>query len=135
MVRLSELVRDHVVVLYFYPKDETPGCTAEARAFRDQYDVFQDAGAQVVGVSSNSVARHKSFADHHELRFILLADREKKVRKLYQVKDTVPFLVPGRETFVIDRQGVIRHHFASQIAATAHVDEALRMVKRLANEP
>jgi peroxiredoxin Q/BCP len=133
MVQLSELTQEHVVVLYFYPKDETPGCTAEACAFRDAYDVFLEAGAQVVGVSADSVARHKRFAQHHGLGFVLLSDEDKKVRKLYDVKDTVPFLLPGRETYVIDTDRVIRHHFSAQIAATAHVEEALGVVRRLSD--
>lgn len=132
MVRLSNLVTDHAVVLFFYPKDDTPGCTAEACAFRDHYDVFQEAGAEVVGVSADDVKSHRAFADRHGLAFRILSDPGGRVRKLYGVRDTVPFLIPGRETFVIDRDRVIQHHFSSQLRAAAHVDEALEVVRRLA---
>lgn len=132
LVRLSELTKDHAVVVFFYPKDDTPGCTAESCAFRDHYDVFQEAGAEVVGVSADPVASHRAFADKHGLKFHILSDPDKRVRKLYGVKDSVPFLIPGRETFVIDRNRTIAHRFASQLRATAHVDEALAVVKRLA---
>ena len=72
-VRLSDRLGEHSVVLYFYPKDETRGCTAEACAFRDSYEVFADAGAEVIGVSSDSVDKHAGFADHHKLPFTLVS--------------------------------------------------------------
>lgn len=132
LVRLSEITAESVVVLFFYPKDGTPGCTAESCAFRDAYSVFRDAGADVVGVSRDSVASHESFAAGQRLNFRILSDGDGAVHAKYGVKDTIPFLLPGRETFVIDRDRVIRHHFSSQIRATKHVAEALRVVSELA---
>jgi peroxiredoxin Q/BCP len=123
LVRLSDR-RGRAVVLYFYPKDETPGCTLEACAFRDQYEDFVDAGADVIGVSSDSSASHRTFAKRHRLPFTLLADEKGAVRKRYGVPSTFG-LMPGRVTFVIDADGIVRHVFNSQLAVTRHVTEAL----------
>lgn len=128
--RLSELWEKGPVVLYFYPKDETAGCTAQACSFRDAYETFKDAGAEVVGVSRDGVASHASFAAHHRLPFVLLADAKGALRERFGVKKTLGFL-DGRVTFVIDRTGVVRHVFDSQLRATAHVDEALDTIRRL----
>src|SRR5215831_10163217 len=107
-VRLSDFRGKKSVVLYFYPKDDTPGCTKEACSFRDQYEAFKDAGAEVIGVSSDSEASHRKFADKHRLPFTLVADTSGEVRKRYGVPATLG-LLPGRVTFVIDRGGVVRH--------------------------
>jgi peroxiredoxin Q/BCP len=129
-VRLSDLLREHAVVLYFYPKDETQGCTAEACSFRDSYEVFKEAGAEVVGVSSDSVESHESFAEHHRLPFILLSDEGGALRKLYGVPTTMG-MFPGRVTYIIDRQGIVRHIFSSQIQFNRHVIEALDTIQAM----
>lgn len=129
-VRLSQYQGQKAVVLYFYPKDETPGCTAEACTFRDNYEDFVEAGAVVIGVSSDSEDSHRAFASHHRLPFLLISDGDQKIRKAYGVPKTLGIL-PGRVTFVIDRDGVIRHTFNSQINAKKHVTEALDVVKSL----
>jgi peroxiredoxin Q/BCP len=118
------------VVVYFYPKDDTPGCTKESCAFRDQFTAFTDAGAEVLGISSDSEASHKAFAEKYRLPFRLLADLGGTVRKAFKVPATFG-LLPGRVTFVIDKSGVIRHAFNSQINATQHVDEALGVLNSL----
>jgi peroxiredoxin Q/BCP len=128
-VTLEELLARGAVVLYFYPKDDTPGCTAEACSFRDAYEDFKDAGAEVVGISSDSAGSHKAFADRHRLPFVLVSDQGGKVRKLYGVPSTLG-LLPGRVTYVIDAGGVVRHVFNSQLNATKHVTEALDVLKR-----
>jgi thioredoxin-dependent peroxiredoxin len=130
-VSLSDYLGDKVVVLYFYPKDNTRGCTAEACAFRDGYESFTDAGAEVIGVSSDSVDSHEKFAGKHELPFVLLADEDKAVRKQYGASSLG--VVPGRVTFVIGKDGVIRHTFSSMTNIGGHIDEALRVVKELQN--
>jgi peroxiredoxin Q/BCP len=130
-VRLSDLLGTRAVVLYFYPKDETRGCTAEACGFRDSYQVFTDAGAEVVGVSSDSVESHRSFAQHHRLPFILLSDEHSALRKRYGVPTTLG-MIPGRVTYIIDRHGVVRHIFSSQIQAEKHISEALETLRALA---
>jgi peroxiredoxin Q/BCP len=127
-VSLASL-RGKAVVLYFYPKDDTPGCTKEACGFRDAYQDFRDAGAEVIGVSSDSSESHKKFAARHGLPFTLLADRGGKLRKRYGVPATLG-LLPGRVTFVIDADGVVRHVFNSQLDATRHVREALEVLRR-----
>jgi peroxiredoxin Q/BCP len=129
-VTLSEYQGKKSVVLYFYPKDETTGCTKEACAFRDSYDAFTELGAEVLGVSGQSVESHKGFATHHGLPFLLLADVENKVRQLYGVPATMGFL-PGRVTYIIDKQGVVRHIFNSQYQPEKHVEEAKRVLTQL----
>ena len=129
-VRLYDRLSEHVVVLYFYPKDDTPGCTAEACAFRDSHEVFTDAGAEVIGVSSDSSDRHAAFAGRHNLPFTLLSDRGGRIRKSYGVP-AVLGVVPGRVTYVIDREGTVRHVFNSMTNIGQHVGDALDVVKRL----
>jgi peroxiredoxin Q/BCP len=133
-VRLSDRLGERIVVLYFYPKDETPGCTKEACAFRDSYEVFAEAGAEVIGVSSDSVDKHAAFAGHHELPFTLLSDQGGQVRKSYAVPATLG-LLPGRVTYVIDRAGTVRHVFSSQTNIGRHVNDALDVVQKLSAEP
>ena len=118
------------IVLYFYPKDETPGCTAQACAFRDSYEVFTDAGARVVGVSSDSPESHKAFAAHHRLPFTLLSDRGNTARRAFGVPSSF-FVLPGRVTYITDREGVVQHIFDSQLQTQRHVEEALSVVTRL----
>jgi peroxiredoxin Q/BCP len=130
MVNLRDLLSRGPVVLYFYPKDETPGCTAEACSFRDSYEVFREAGAEVVGVSSDSVDSHERFATHHRLPFTLLSDAGGELRASYGVRSTLGIL-PGRVTFVIDRDGTVRHVFSSQMGAQRHVQEALETLSRI----
>jgi thioredoxin-dependent peroxiredoxin len=129
-VSLADFRGQKAVVLYFYPKDETPGCTKEACSFRDSYEDFVKAGAEVIGVSGDSVDKHKSFAEHHRLPFTLLADEGNQLRKAYGVPATL-WILPGRVTYVIDKQGVVRHVFDSQLQATKHIDEALTVVRAL----
>jgi peroxiredoxin Q/BCP len=130
---LSQLYAGKTIVLYFYPKDDTPGCTVEACSFRDRYDVFHEAGAEVVGVSSDSVDSHGRFASKHRLPMTLLSDVGGKVRALYGVRATLG-IFPGRVTFVIDRTGIIRHVFDSQLRFERHAADALEVVKRLESE-
>jgi len=130
LIRLSDFRGKSNVVLYFYPKDDTPGCTQEARCFRDHYEVFKNYGAEVIGVSSDSTNTHIKFAGKHGLPFLLLSDTNGKVRELYGIQKTF-FMIPGRVTFVIDKYGVIRHIFSSQFNASRHVEEALDILRKL----
>ena len=129
-VRLEEFAGKKNVVVYFYPKDDTPGCTKEACAFRDQYEDFKDVGAEVIGVSSDGGAAHEKFASKYKLPFTLLSDRGGVVRKQYGVPATLG-LLPGRVTFVIDKQGVVQRTFNSQFQATKHVSEAIAALRAL----
>lgn len=128
-VSLSDF-RGKNVVLFFYPKDFTPGCTKEACSFRDHYEVFKEAGAEVIGISSDSPASHKRFAASFNLPFVLLSDRNDQVRKAFGVPSTLG-IIPGRVTYVLDKEGVVRHIFSSQFQAAKHVREALKIIKEL----
>ncbi|WP_223649988.1 peroxiredoxin [Hymenobacter psoromatis] len=124
--------RGRPVVLYFYPKDDTPGCTAEACAFRDQYADFLDLGAVVVGVSSDSEKSHQKFSQKHRLPFPLLADSGGQLRKQYEVPRALLGLLPGRVTFVIDKEGKIAYIFNSLSGATDHVRKTKEVLRELA---
>lgn len=118
------------LVIYFYPKDNTPGCTTEACSFRDQYEDFKDLGAEVIGISSDSVKSHHKFAKKYDLPFILLADDDKKLRHLFGVRDSLFGLLPGRVTYIIDKNGVVILIFDS-MSATKHIPKALETIKEL----
>lgn len=129
MVDTGDLTGKDWLVIYFYPKDETPGCTAQACTFRDHYEDLSDAGATVVGISSDSVESHKDFAAHHRLPFILLSDTEGKARKAFEVPKSMG-LMPGRVTYVIDKEGIVRMIFNSQFRASEHVQKVLSFIKK-----
>ncbi|NLO50635.1 MAG: peroxiredoxin [Bacteroidales bacterium] len=130
MIDSTQLVGERPLVLYFYPKDDSPGCTAQACSFRDAYHDFIDAGAQVVGVSSDDSSSHKDFAEKHRLPFTLLSDQDGKLRREMGVPSDLLGLLPGRVTYVIDRHGIIRHIFKSQLNAKRHISEALAALAR-----
>ena len=129
-VSLKDFRGKKSVVVYFYPKDDTPGCTKESCAFRDQYEVFKQAGAEVIGVSGDSPASHQQFATKYQLPFTLLSDTGNQLRKLYGVPATLG-LLPGRVTYVIDHNGVVQHIFNSQFNFNGHVEEALKTLQQL----
>lgn len=114
------------LVIYFYPKDDTPGCTKEACTFRDQYEAFREAGAEVIGISSDNVESHKKFALKHRLTFTILSDGGGKVRKQFGVPTNLLGLLAGRVTYVVNKQGVVVHIFNSQTHADKHISEALK---------
>lgn len=120
----SQSFKGHPLVVYFYPKDDTPGCTAEACSFRDQYEDFTDSGAEVVGISADSPESHAAFAKKHRLPFVLLSDIGNEVRKQFGVPSSMFGLLPGRVTYVFDAKGQLKHTFDSQLNAKKHVSEA-----------
>jgi thioredoxin-dependent peroxiredoxin len=128
MVSLEDFFGRKPVVLFFYPKDDSPGCTREVCAFRDNFEEFGKLDAEVIGISSDSVESHMSFAVKHELSFTLLSDEAGNIRRLYGVPKTFG-LFPGRVTYVIDKEGVVRHVFASQLSVERHVQEALAALR------
>lgn len=130
-VSLRDFRGKKAVVLYFYPKDDTPGCTAESCGFRDQYEVFTTAGAEVIGVSGDSPQSHQQFAAKYNLPFTLLSDKDNKVRKEYGATMAFGF-VPGRVTYVIDQEGVVRFVLDTMFNFQAHVEEALKTLQELA---
>jgi peroxiredoxin Q/BCP len=127
-VNVGDLIGKKSLVIYFYPKDDTPGCTAESCAFRDSYEVFTDAGAEVIGISADSPQSHQQFAQKYNLPFTLLSDSDNRVRKLFGVPSTL-FVLPGRVTYIIDKQGIVRHIFDSMLDFKAHVTESLNTIK------
>jgi thioredoxin-dependent peroxiredoxin len=128
LVSLADFRGRSDVVLFFYPKDNSPVCTAEACSFRDSYEVFRDAGAEVIGISADTSQSHERFAARFRLPFVLLSDAGGLVRERYGVTKTLG-IFPGRSTYLIDRQGVVRHIFSSQFLPTKHVSEALSVLK------
>lgn len=124
---LHEEKGKNLLVIYFYPKDETPGCTKEACGFRDNYEAFTDAGAKVIGINAASAETHKKFAVHHRLPFTLLSDPGNKVGALFGVK--AMFGMSARETYIIDKSGKIVFRFASMMQFDKHVSEALAVIK------
>jgi peroxiredoxin Q/BCP len=119
------------LVIYFYPKDDSPGCTAQACSFRDQFEIFNDADAVIIGISGQSVESHKKFAEKHRLSFTLLSDAGNKIRKQFGVPTNLMGLLPGRVTYIADKKGKVIYIFDSQSEVTKHVDEALRILKEL----
>jgi peroxiredoxin Q/BCP len=132
VVKWQDLVGKGPIVLFFYPKDETPVCTAEACSFRDAHDDLLKAGAIVYGISGDSVESHAQFARNHRLQYGLLADVGDRVRHdVFGVPRGLLGLRPGRATYVMDRDGVVRHRYQAHLQAQAHVDEAIATVKKL----
>ncbi|MEB3350610.1 MAG: peroxiredoxin [Cyanobacteriota bacterium] len=130
--RCSDQLEGRALVLFFYPKDDTPGCTMEACAFRDSYADLQALGAEVWGVSGDDAASHQRFAARHNLPFPLLVDRGNNLRRAFGVP-AVLGLLPGRVTYVIDGQGVIRHVFNNLLDGPAHRREAIAALRQLAS--
>lgn len=132
MINMAESIGKQPLVIYFYPKDFTSGCTMEAHAFREMYESFQKEGAEIFGISSDSVGSHKKFVVEHELPFTLLSDEGNKVREMFGafgVGHTI-----GRVTYVVDKKGVIRMVFSSQLQPKKHVDESIKKVREIVNE-
>jgi thioredoxin-dependent peroxiredoxin len=130
ILRLYDLLAQKPVVLFFYPKDNTPGCTIEACAFRDRYTIFQDMGAEVIGISGDSVSSHRQFAIAHNLPFKLVSDAGDKIRNAFGVPSTL-WVLPGRVTYILDQQGIIRQIFDSQLNFDGHIEEALKALYAL----
>ncbi len=128
--RRSDQLAGRALVLFFYPKDDTPGCTAEACAFRDSFSEFRDLGAEVWGVSGDDAASHRRFSERHNLPYPLLVDKGNALRREFGVPAVLGFL-PGRVTYVIDADGVIRHVFNNLLDGAAHRREAIEALRRL----
>lgn len=124
----SSIKGKQATVVYFYPKNFTPQCNKEACSFRDSFEDFTTAGIQVIGISADSESSHKKFAEKFNLPFTLLADTNKKVRKLFKVESAMLGLLPGRETFVFDKSGKLISKFKA-MNAQPHIDGALEQLK------
>ena len=121
------------VVIYFYPKDDTPGCTTQACSFRDQYQEFKDLGVEVIGISSDDLKSHQSFVAKYKLPFLLLSDENQIIRNLFGVPSRFLGLMPGRVTYLIDKNGIIQMVF-NGVFATKHIAKALEVVKSMMPE-
>ena len=128
--RRSDQLAGKALVLFFYPKDDTPGCTMEACAFRDSYADLQALGAEVWGVSGDDASSHQRFAQRHNLPYPLLVDKGNQLRKAFGVPSVLG-LLPGRVTYVIDGSGVIRHVFNNLLDGPAHRREAIEALRSL----
>lgn len=127
----ADLIGEKVLVIYFYPKDNTPGCTQQACSFRDAYQDFLDAGAEVIGISSDSNDKHRKFATQYNLPFMLLADGDKVARRSFGVPASLFGIIPGRVTYIVDKSGIVRSVFNSQTDIQGHVKEALKVINSL----
>jgi len=126
---IDTLIGKKALVIFFYPKDFTPGCTKEVCSFRDQYEDFTDIGAEVIGISGDGETSHNKFAKKYNLPFLLLSDTNKKVRDLFGVKSSLLGLLPGRVTYVIDENGIIQLIFENQFGAEKHIEKSLAILK------
>lgn len=127
-ISLSQFIGKKNAVIFFYPMDESPVCSREAEAFRDKYETFKELDAEVLGISSQSVESHKSFSKHHNLPYLLLSDTNNSVRRLYGVSSTLG-IVPKRVTFIINKEGIIKYIFSSQLQPAKHAEQALLALK------
>ena len=125
----SASIHEKPVVIYFYPKDFTPGCTTQACSFRDAYQDFQDLGAEVIGISGDSATSHQNFQQKYKLPFILLSDADRKLRRLFGVPTELLGLLPGRVTYVFDAKGYCIYIFDS-MSAKNHITKALEAIKK-----
>ena len=130
---VEQFIGKKALVIFFYPKDFTPGCVQEVCAFRDQYQDFQDYGVEVIGISSDGLTSHQKFAEKHNLPFTLLSDTKGKIRKLFGVPSSLFGLLPGRMTFVIDKDGIVKMRFNNQFGAEKHIEESLKVLKAVKN--
>jgi thioredoxin-dependent peroxiredoxin len=130
-IQVNDYLGQKILVLFFYPKDDTPGCTKEACAFRDAYADFVDLGCEVFGISSDAAATHQNFQQKHQLPYPLLSDSQKKVRQQFGVPGNLFGLIPGRVTYVIGLDGKVAGIFNSQTNPVGHITEALKVVKSL----
>lgn len=131
LFKLETVLGKNNLVIYFYPKDDSPGCTKEACSFRDQFKVFADADAIIIGINAQSVESHFKFAQKHRLNYTLLSDTGNGVRKLFGVPSSFFGLIPGRVTYVVNKEGKIMYLFNSQIQAEKHVNETLRILQKI----
>ncbi len=130
LVRLSTLLREKPVVLFFYPRDNSPMCTREVCAFRDAHAGFAAAGAEVLGISMDGMESHEAFSTKHALPYRILSDGKKEVLTLYGVKTMLGFM-PERVTFVIGKDGLIHHAYNALFRGAKHAEEALKALKKL----
>ncbi len=134
LISIDSLIGTKILVIYFYPKDYSGGCTAEACSFRDSYEEFKDVGCEVIGISSDSVESHKGFAEKNRLTFTLLADVKKEARNLFGVPRAALGLIAGRVTYIVDLKGIVRDVHNSLVNTDSHIDGALKKIREIKEE-
>ncbi len=130
-VKMASVIGTGPLVIYFYPKDDTPGCTIEACSFRDQFAEFQNYGVQIFGISADSPESHRAFKKKYSLPFTLLSDPDREIQNLFGIKKNFLGMIDGRVTYIIDNSGIVVHLFESQIRPKKHITEALNILKEL----
>lgn len=128
-IAINDLIGSKNLVIYFYPKDKTSGCTRQACSFRDSYQVFSDLDCEIIGISSDSVRSHQEFSESYQLKFNLLADVGDQVRNLFGVPESFFGLIKGRVTYIVDKKGIVQYVFRSQVNGTRHVKNAVKFLK------
>lgn len=128
-VSLSSFCGEKPLVIFFYPKNNTPGCTAEMCSFRDHYEAFRDVGAEVIGISGDTSASHKKVQAKRKLPFLLLSDSDRSAEKAFGVPRNLFGMLPGRVTFVTDLEGKIIHVFNSSSNPTKHISESIKALQ------
>lgn len=129
LFKLNNFIGKHPLVVYFYPKNFTPGCIKEACDFRDKYEDFKALNAEVIGISSDSESSHKRFKSRYKLPFIFLSDLDNKARNAFGVKPAFLGLLPGRETFVFNKEGRLILQY-NNLNASKHTTKALNIIKK-----
>jgi len=129
LFKSDDFIGKQSVVVYFYPKDDTPGCTKQACKFRDEFEAFANLNVKVIGISKDSVESHKEFEEKYQLPFTLLADVKNEVRALFGVSKSAMGMLPGRVTYIIDKEGVIQYIFDDMMHAEKHIAVALDFLK------
>jgi peroxiredoxin Q/BCP len=131
LFNINSVLTKKNLVIFFYPKDDSPGCTDEACYFRDQFEVFNETDAMIIGISGQSIESHRKFAEKYRLSYTLLSDEGNKIRKLFGVPTNLLGLLPGRVTYVVNKSGKVVNIFNSQMDTKRHVDDALKILKEL----
>ncbi|HUL44290.1 MAG TPA: peroxiredoxin [Bacteroidota bacterium] len=132
---IGPLIGKKNLVIFFYPKDDTPGCTKEACRFRNEFGRMRELDAEIIGISSDEVASHRRFSEKYDLQYTLLSDPENSVRKIFGVPSSLFGLIDGRVTYVVDKRGIVIHIFESQFQAERHVREAIEVLAATSVRP
>lgn len=130
-VDINSFVRTKNIVIYFYPKDNTPGCTKEACSFRDAMQNLNDLDCEIIGISADSVSSHKAFATQYNLKYNLLSDTNNQIRKLFGVPRNLFGIIPGRVSYICDKEGIVLHIVNSQMNPEKHIQETLETLQAI----
>jgi peroxiredoxin Q/BCP len=130
-VDINSFVGTKNIVIYFYPKDNTPGCTKEACSFRDAMQNLNDLDCEIIGISADSVSSHKAFATQYNLKYNLLSDTNNQIRKLFGVPRNLFGIIPGRVSYICDKEGIVLHIVNSQMNPDKHIQETIETLEAI----